>query len=291
MTRNAFTVDVEGFVESNRESFAIPDGLGDERTERYELERNMDALLALLDETRTRATMFFVGTVARRLPELVSRAASLGHEIASHGPEHRRIFGLERASFRGALADHKAHLEDVSGGSVVGFRAPDFSITERSLWALDDLRETGFLYDSSVYPIGMHDVYGIKGAERSIFTWPNGLVEFPLATAEIGGRRIPFGGGGYFRLYPLALTRWLIARENRAGRPVAFFIHPYEAGPEIPKIPGLPAVRRFRHYFRASQGPRRLRPLLERLEFAPAADVLAEAGALGGSPVPARRDG
>ena len=280
MTRNAFTVDVEGFVESNRESFAIPDGFGDERSERHELERNLDALLGLLDETGTRATMFFVGTVARRLRELVERAAALGHEIGSHGPEHRRIFGLERSAFRSALADHKAHLEDVSGTRVVGFRAPDFSITERSLWALDDLRETGFLYDSSVYPIGIHDVYGIKGAERSIFTWPNGLVEFPLATSEILGRRVPFGGGGYFRLYPLAVTRRLIARENRAGRPVAFFIHPYEAGPEIPKIPGLPALRRFRHYFRATRGPQRLRPLLQRFAFAPAAEVLAETGVL-----------
>ncbi len=281
--KNAFTVDVEGFVESNRESIDIPEGFGDERSERYELERNMDSLLGLLEKTGTRATMFFLGTVARRFPQLVTRAAALGHEIGSHAPDHRRIFTLERSAFRTALADHKAQLEDLSGAPVVGFRAPDFSITARSMWALDDLRELGFLYDSSVYPIGIHDVYGIKSAERSIFTWPNGLVEFPLATAEIAGRRFPFGGGGYFRLYPLMLTQRLIARANRAGRPVPFYIHPYEAGPEIPRVPGLSATRRFRHYFNASSGPERLGPLLERFDFAPAADVLAELGVLGGT--------
>lgn len=283
MVANALTVDVEGFVESNRESFDIPEGFVDERAERYEIERNMDALLSLLDAAGVRATLFFVGTVAARLPHVVERAARLGHEIGSHAPEHRRLFRLEETAFRRALMVHKARLEEASGSRVAGFRAPDFSITTASLWALDALVDAGFLYDSSVFPIAIHDVYGIRGAEREIFTWPNGLVEFPLPTAEIRGRRIPFGGGGYFRLYPLALTCRLIERENAAGRPIVFFIHPYETGPVVPRLPGLSPYRRFRHYHRAGAGGGRLTRLLERFRFEPAAEVLVRAGAIAAS--------
>ena len=289
-TPNALTVDVEGFVESNRESFEIPEGWGGD--ERAELERNMDAVLGVLAETGTRATFFFVGTVARRLPRLVERTAELGHEIGSHAAEHRRVYGQEPEAFRRALGDTKRHLEDLGGRPVLGFRAPDFSITDASLWALDVLRETGFAYDSSVYPIGMHDVYGIRGAERFAFTWPNGLVEFPLSTLEMLGRRVPFGGGGYFRLYPLWMTARGIASLNRAGRPAMFYVHPYEVGPVIPRVPGLSAYRRFRHYYGASAGRPRLAALTRRFAFAPAADVLRrlemiDGGARGGaSPEP-----
>jgi polysaccharide deacetylase family protein (PEP-CTERM system associated) len=277
---NALTIDVEGFLESNRESFGITTGAPIDRREREEVRRNMDAVLALLDEAGTRATFFFVGTVARSLPQVVEEVAGSGHEVASHGSVHRRLYGLAPEEFRRDLADAKTQLEDLAGVPVTGFRAPDFSLTERSLWAVDVLHQAGFAYDSSVYPIGMHDVYGMPAAERFIFRWPNGLVELPLSTVEVLGRRIPFAGGGYFRLYPLALTGWWLDRLNREGHPAVFYLHPYELGPVIPRIRGLSPYRRFRHYYHWRQGGPRLRRLLSRFRFAPARTVLAETGLL-----------
>jgi polysaccharide deacetylase family protein (PEP-CTERM system associated) len=188
------------------------------------------------------------------------------------------VFDLEPDEFRGGLASSKALLEDLAGAPVRGFRAPDFSITRDSLWALDTLLELGFGYDSSIYPTGIHDVYGIDGATPGIHTHGNGLVEYPLATAEIAGRRIPFGGGGYFRLYPVSMTERLIRRQNTAGLPCMFYIHPYEVGPAIPRIAGLSAYRKFRHYYNCGNGRARLRRLLERVPFGAAIDVLTERG-------------
>jgi hypothetical protein len=151
------------------------------------------------------------------------------------------------------------------------------------VWALDILHEEGFQYDSSVYPIGIHDVYGIKGANPFVFRWPNGLVEFPLSTINIMRRRLPFGGGGYFRLYPLAVTERCIAATNRRGHPAMFYIHPYEVGPVIPHVPQMSPYRRFRHYYRARGGAPRLQRLLQRFRFAPAVEVLREMGAIDAS--------
>jgi polysaccharide deacetylase family protein (PEP-CTERM system associated) len=273
---NAISIDVEGFVESNLQSFSIPPHYHDSTREDREIERNVEHVLALLQETGTRATFFFVGRIGRDLPGVVRAAADAGHEIGCHNYEHLRLFGADPTEFREKLHAAKACLEAVSGRQVYGFRAPEFSITQSTLWALDVLKELGFLYDSSVYPIGMHDVYGIKDARPFIHTLPNGLVEFPLATVELLGRRFPFGGGGYFRLYPLFLTRRLIARVNRRGHPVMFYIHPYEVGPEIPIIRELSAYRKFRHYYHCRNGDRRLKKILQDFRFGPGADVLRE---------------
>ena len=273
---NALSVDVEGFVESNRQSFRIPAFSVDRRKEQREIEINVAALLELLDDVRIRATFFFLGTVADRTPQLVREVAQLGHEVASHSYEHLRLTGLRPQEFAEGLRASKEKLEDLAGTRVYGFRAPDFSITRSSLWALEVLRDLGFAYDSSIYPIGVHDVYGIAGAEPYIHTLPGGLIEFPLSTVEVLGRRIPFGGGGYFRLYPVPVTRLLVSRVNRKGEPCMFYIHPYEAGPVIPRIAGLGAYRRFRHYFNARRGPRRFRQVVSGFRFAPAIDVLRE---------------
>jgi polysaccharide deacetylase family protein (PEP-CTERM system associated) len=273
---NALSMDVEGFVESNLQSFPISPSAIDRRNERREVEANVAAVLELLDGLRIRATFFFLGTVADRLPELVRDVAELGHEVASHSYEHLRLPGLRPMEFAERLRASKERLEDLSGSAVYGFRAPDFSITRSSLWALDVLGDLGFVYDSSIYPIGMHDVYGIPGAEPNIHTLPGGLIEFPLSTVELFGRRIPFGGGGYFRLYPVSVTRLLISGLNRRGQPCMFFIHPYEAGPVIPRLDGLGPYRRFRHYVNIRHGPRRLRRVVDGFRFAPAIDVLRE---------------
>jgi polysaccharide deacetylase family protein (PEP-CTERM system associated) len=273
---NALSIDVEGFVESNMQSFPIPPRYIDEDREKFEIERNVDACLELLDELGIFATFFFVGSVPRRIPHLVEIVAKAGHEIASHSYEHVRLFDLDRNEFREGVRSSKQRLEDLCGKGVYGFRAPDFSITLSSMWAIDILREVGFAYDSSIYPIGMHDVYGVRGADPFISLLPNGLVEFPLSTIELFGKRIPVGGGGYFRLYPLSVTRSCISHINRSGHPCMFYVHPYEVGPVIPKIRELSAYRRFRHYYRSKNGATRLRRVLRGFGFAPAIEVLRE---------------
>jgi hypothetical protein len=136
------------------------------------------------------------------------------------------------------------------------------------------LKELGFVYDSSIYPFGLHDVYGIKEADPSIHTLPNGLIEFPMSTITLLGRRIPFGGGGYFRLYPLLLTRLFLSKVNKQGHPAMFYIHPYEVGPVIPRISPMSYYRRFRHYYHCKKGHVRLRKLLKAFKFYPAVEVL-----------------
>lgn len=271
---NAFSIDVEGFVESNIQSFPIDDRYLNQAAGNREIETNTYALLELFNELNVKATFFFLGRIANDIPNIVKEAALAGHEIGCHNYLHLRIFGIEKNEFKQKLAEAKKDLEDVSGQPVYGFRAPDFSITDKSIWALDILRELGFIYDSSIYPFGLHDVYGIKGADAFIHKLPNGLIEFPLSTTELLGKRIPFGGGGYFRLYPLLLTRIFLSKLNKQGQPAMFYIHPYEAGPIIPQIPGLSAYRKFRHYYNCKNGQARLRKLLKAFKFGPAIEVL-----------------
>lgn len=273
---NCLSVDVEGFVESNLQSFNIDKKYIDKTRENYEIEKNTNYFLEILAELNIKATFFFLGRLARDVPVLVKEVARSGHEIACHGFEHVRIFGMSEYEFRESLISAKNRLEDVTGSKVYGFRAPDFSITEASIWALDILKEVGFFYDSSIYPIGMHDVYGVKGIEPFIHKLPNGLIEVPLSSIEFFGKRFPFGGGGYFRLYPLYLTKFFITKYNKLGFPCIFYIHPYEVGPEIPDIPELSFYRKFRHYYNCNNGCRRLKEMLQAFKFATVIDVLEQ---------------
>jgi polysaccharide deacetylase family protein (PEP-CTERM system associated) len=279
---NAFSVDVEGFIEGNQESWPaeVRSRYLDRPLENREIETNTHAVLQLLDDAETRATFFFLGRIARDLPALVRDVAKARHEVACHGDEHRRVFAMSPVEFRERVTAAKGVLEDVSGREVCGFRAPDFSVVRSSMWALDVLREAGFLYDSSVYPIGVHDVYGIPDAERFVHRMPNGLVEFPLPTIEVLGARLPFGGGGYFRLYPRMVTKALIARWNAMGQPCMFYVHPYEVGPVQPNVGGLPRLRRFRHYYRSRRGDSRVRDILQSFAFGSALEVLRRTHAL-----------
>ena len=275
---NVFSVDVEGFVESNVQSFSIPDKYIDHPAEDREIQENTEAVLEMLDAAGTRATFFFIGRLARNIPGLVKKVAQAGHEIGCHNYRHLRVFDIERNLFKDKLAEAKKDLEDVAGQPVYGFRAPDFSITKESLWTLDILKELGFLYDSSIYPFGLHDVYGIKDSNPSIHKLPNGLIEFPLTTIELFGKRVPFAGGGYFRLYPLLLTKLLLSKLNKLNRPAMFYIHPYEVGPVIPKVAELSAYRKFRHYYHCKNGHVRLKKLLQTFKFGPAINVLRNTG-------------
>jgi polysaccharide deacetylase family protein (PEP-CTERM system associated) len=277
---NCFSIDVESFSESNVESFPIDSRHLDSARQNREIEANTDFILSLLAEHKVKATFFFLGRIARDLPQLVQRVARGKHEIACHGWEHFRIYGLKPEIFAQQLRQAKQLLEEVSGQPVVGFRAPDFSITRASAWALDALRDAGFLYDSSIYPFEGHDVYGLAEAPAHIHQRGNGLIEWPLATIPFLNRRMPFGGGGYFRLYPMAVTEFCFSRMNRQRRPCMFYIHPYEIGPMMEKIDGLSNLRRFRHCFRCGGLNERLQRLFQQFRFAPAIEALRQSGFL-----------
>jgi polysaccharide deacetylase family protein (PEP-CTERM system associated) len=275
---NCFSIDVESFSESNVESFPIPSRHLDRPRQNREIEVNVDCILGLLEEHHVKATFFFLGRIARDLPALVRRVAGQRHEIGCHSWEHFRLYGLDPNTFARQLRQAKQLLENASGHPVYGFRAPDFSITQSSLWALDAMREAGFLYDSSVYPFRGHDVYGLAEAPPHIHRLANGLIEWPLATIPILTRRLPVGGGGYFRLYPSGLTELCFSRLNCQRQPCMFYIHPYEIGPAMEPIGGLSLLRRFRHYYRCGRLDGQLDRLLKKFRFAPAIAVLRKMG-------------
>jgi polysaccharide deacetylase family protein (PEP-CTERM system associated) len=277
---HALTIDVEGLAEAMADSVTVDRELLDPATNDAEIGQNLDAALSLLSETNCRATFFFLGRIAESEPGLVRRVAEAGHEIGCHSLYHRRITMQSREEFGDQIRKARRRLQDVSGQSVDGFRAPDFSIVASNKWALDELREAGFGYDSSVVPTRLHDVYGMGDVPHEIFRWPNGLIEFPLPVAQFLGLSVPMGGGGYFRLYPVVLTSFFYRRRRRQGRPQAFYIHPYEIGPAAPRVAGLSAARRFRHYLRLGKGYQRLRRLLGAADFGAMADVLHQLGYL-----------
>lgn len=272
--KNCFSIDVEGFLESNQDSFGNHETL---HNEDEEIQKNMAAVLSLLDETGTKATFFVLGRVAKDLPGVVRDIASQGHETACHGYFHSRLFNMDRERVSKELGDAKKLLEDVSNSAVLGFRAPDFSITRDNYYVMDVLAELGFAYDSSIYPFGYHDVYGIADAPKGIHRLKCGLVEFPLSTFSVPGLTIPFGGGGYFRLYPLFVTRFMIRRSNLRGTPCMVYQHPYEIGPSIPHVSGLSPLRKFRHYYNCKRGLLRTENLLRSFDFCKAIDIVREA--------------
>ncbi|HUE44659.1 MAG TPA: DUF3473 domain-containing protein [Aestuariivirgaceae bacterium] len=271
---NCLSIDVEGFLESNLESFGINGAPHAQAREDDEITRNLDVTLELLQEAGVRATFFFLGRVARHIPQAVRQVASEGHEIASHGDEHRRLFGLRPADFHQQMDRSKKTLEDLAGSAVLGFRAPEFSITRKTWWALDVLRDLGFAYDSSIYPIGLHDVYGMAEAEPDIHVLENGIIEFPLPlfSRSAGGfHSVAVDTSGST---PLSLTRACVRAANRSGRACMVYLHPYEIGPVIPRVAGLSRQRRFRHYHNVAAVPRRLSSMLRQAKFAPAVKVL-----------------
>lgn len=199
------------------------------------VDRQLDSLLFLLDERQQKATFFVLGMLAKARPDIVRRVASAGHEIASHGFAHRRVYQMTREEFREDVARGKALLEEQAGARVLGYRAAEFSITKDSLWALDVLAELGFLYDSSIFPIH-HRRYGIAGFDpkpsRYQLAGGRSLVEIPLATLRRAGQNLPFAGGGYFRVLPLRTLVRSMEQVNARGLPVTTYFHPYEFDPE-----------------------------------------------------------
>jgi polysaccharide deacetylase family protein (PEP-CTERM system associated) len=219
-----------------------------------------------------------LGWVARKHPEIVRQISAAGHEIASHGMSHRLIYTQTPAEFRRETHDAKALLEDLAQRPVEGYRAATYSITRRSLWALDILCEEGFRYDSSIFPM-RHDRYGIPDAEPRphVLTTPGGgrLVEFPISVLRYHGAKVPVAGGGYFRLFPYGFTRWALRRLNEQQQEFVFYVHPWEVDPEQPRVADAGALSRFRHYLNLGRCAERLGRLLEDFEFDTMRSVLA----------------
>lgn len=196
------------------------------------------------------ATFFTLGWVAKRHPRLIRRIAEAGHEVASHGWDHARVFTLDARRFADDLATSRKVLEDAGGVPVTGYRAPSFSIDARTPWAHPVLAEAGYAYSSSVAPI-VHDHYGWREAPRFAFRPVSGsdLIEIPVTTVELAGRRMAAGGGGFFRVFPYALSRWAVGRVNeRDHRPAVFYVHPWEVDPDQPRVATAPLRSKLRHY-------------------------------------------
>lgn len=262
MMQNALSVDVEDWFHVGAFERTIERANWDALTPR--VERNTDAVLALFAEAGVSATFFTLGWVAERYPALIRRIADAGHEVASHGYDHARVFSMTPEVFRADLRRSRALLEDASGQRVAGYRAPSFSIDQRTPWAHSILAEEDYLYSSSVAPI-RHDHYGWPESPR--FAWKPvsgaSLLEMPVTTAKFGGRRLAAGGGGFFRLLPYGFSRWAIRQVNsRERRPAIIYFHPWEIDPGQPRVPGAPLRSRLRHYTNLSVMAQKLRMLM-----------------------------
>ncbi len=274
---NALTVDVEDYFQVTSFDHVVPRASWDSLECR--VVASTERLLDVFARREVRGTFFILGWVADRFPQLVRRIADAGHEIGCHGYWHRLIYDLDETAFRDDLRQAKQAIEDAAGQPVTVFRAPSFSITRRSLWALDVLAQEGFTIDSSIFPT-VHDRYGVPGAvpHANVIATPSGpIAELPMTIARFSGVSMPVGGGGYFRLYPLAVTRRLLARVNRVhGRPFVFYIHPWEVDPGQPRLGGLSLASRFRHYVNLHSTEAKLDRLLGQFRWGTVAEVVEQ---------------
>ncbi len=274
---NAFTVDVEDYFQVT--AFADTVEMSSWARRESRVEKNTQAVLELLSERGIRGTFFVLGWVAKRYPTLVNEISRQGHEIASHGMNHQLVYNQLPAEFREETRSAKRLLEDISQSPVIGYRAATYSITRRSLWALDVLAEEGFLYDSSIFPMH-HDRYGIPDAKPvpHLMETSQGhkLVEFPISVLRYKGMTLPVAGGGYFRIFPYSVTRWGLKKLNASGQEFVFYIHPWEVDPAQPRIANAGLLSRFRHYYNLGLCHSRLQSLLGDFAFAPLQTILQE---------------
>ncbi|NOZ36832.1 MAG: DUF3473 domain-containing protein [Gammaproteobacteria bacterium] len=272
--QNALTVDVEDYFQVS--AFAKNIDQSDWDKHPLRVEKNTQRLMDIFDEAQVKATFFVLGWVADRNRSLVKEIARRGHEVASHGYSHQLIYNQTAEVFREETIRSKSLLEDIVQQPVRGYRAASYSITGNSLWALDILAEAGFEYDSSIFPV-RHDRYGIPDAEEvpHVLKTPAGhsLVEFPLSIAKLLNYKLPIAGGGYFRLYPYALSKAGLNQVNRRQQPFIFYLHPWEIDPQQPRI-NASLFSRFRHYNNLARCETRLQQLLNDFEFTTAVEVL-----------------
>ncbi|MBI5401960.1 MAG: DUF3473 domain-containing protein [Ignavibacteriae bacterium] len=235
--------------------------------------QNTERLLDLFDKYGTKATFFVLGWIAEVVPELITKIEEQGHEIASHGYSHSLITEITPDYFDNDIKKALEVTRKCVKQKIRGFRAPSFTVTKKTLWALDILADNGIEYDSSVFPVGFHPDYGISDAPLSVYKINEKIIEVPLSVVEIFGKRIPCSGGGYFRQFPYSLTKYLMKKCNNAGRPVIFYIHPWEIDAEQPKI-NLPFIKKIRHYNNLNKTYGRLEKLLKDFRFVPVKEII-----------------
>lgn len=263
---NYLTIDVEDYFQVS----AFEDMIDKNSWGTFEcrVERNTDNLLESLEYHNIKGTFFIVGWIADNFPGIVNRIHALGHEVACHSYWHRKVNELSEEEFRKDTLRAKNALEKITGCPVVGYRAPSYSITNESLWALDVLEELGFSYDSSIFPIH-HDKYGIPEAPRFSYT-PKGksLLEYPISTIDVFGQNFPVSGGGYFRLLPYTVIRAALKRINQVEKkPFVFYIHPWEIDTGQPRIKKGSTLSKFRHYVNISSTMSKFDRLLKDFNF------------------------
>jgi polysaccharide deacetylase family protein (PEP-CTERM system associated) len=279
---NALTIDVEDYFQVSALAPYIARSDWDNRECR--VERNMEEILGMLARHQTRATFFTLGWIAQRYPQVVRAIVDAGHELASHGYAHLRASEQSPEEFQEDIVRAKKLLEDIAGKPVIGYRAPSFSISQANLWAFDCLRSAGYEYSSSIYPIA-HDHYGMPDAPRFAHQ-VHGLLEIPASTFRFMDRNWPASGGGYFRLFPYELSRWMLRRVNEQDRESAmFYFHPWEIDPQQPRIPGINAKTRFRHYVNLEKMQAKLDRLLGDFAWGRIDEVFIGKGADSSSPV------
>lgn len=275
-SNNCFTVDVEDYYQVS----AFETRVTRQRWDQYEsrVETNTQRVLEVLDRHGVQGTFFVLGWVADRYPSLVKSIHSAGHELASHGYWHQLVYAQTPEEFSDDIRKSLDAIGSVIGRNVDAYRAPSFSIVQRSLWALDILTEHGIRVDSSIFPIGGHDRYGMPGAPREIHEIPTqhgSLLEFPPSAWQWQRLNVPVGGG-YFRILPLSLTLKAIRQIRRAGLPAMFYIHPWELDPEQPRVHGVSLPSRLRHYTGLHRTASRLDKLLQTFPFSTVSQVLSE---------------
>ncbi len=272
---NYFTVDVEDYFQVAAFDKIVPVSSWGEYESR--VENNTLRLLDVLSRYNVRATFFVVGWIAERYPSLIKRIHSRGHEIACHSYLHQKIYTLSPQSFREDTQKAKDILEQIVGNKILGYRAPTYTITKKTLWALDILEELGFSYDSSIFPI-THDNYGIPDAPRFQYKHENhDLIEYPLSTTLILGRKVPAAGGGYFRLFPLWFSVMALRRINeQEKKPFVFYVHPWEIDADQPRMVTASFFSRFRHYNNLEKTMDRLHVLLKNFAFRPFRESMIE---------------
>jgi polysaccharide deacetylase family protein (PEP-CTERM system associated) len=260
--KNVVSVDVEDYFHAEVFSGVVDRARWDSYPSRVEV--NTRRLLELLATLNVHATFFVLGWVAERFPALVRDIAAGGHELGCHSYWHRLIYKLEPAEFREDTRRAKSIIEQIAGQPVTGYRAPTYSVIDRSVWAFDILTELGFTYDSSIFPIH-HDRYGMPGAPRAPFRFqtPSGpMTEFPITTFRLVGHNLPVGGGGYLRLLPRLYTRLGLKRVQKEGLSTVIYIHPWEVDPEQPRLPARLSSR-LRHYTNLSKTLKRFQDVLQ----------------------------
>lgn len=279
---NFLTIDVEDYFQVS--AFEKVSPLETWSARECRVERNTDLILKLLDDQSVVATFFILGWIAKRYPTLIRRISSLGHEIASHGFNHQRIYNMDRQTFREDIRTSKSLLEEITGSQVYGYRAPSYSISHETEWAFDELCEAGYYYDSSIFPI-KHDLYGIpdwprfagvaikekdgswRASDCEVADRPR-MDELPITTLELFSLHFPIAGGGYFRLLPYTITSWGLKHINQQdNRPFVFYLHPWELDPQQPHMKNISIKSRFRHYLNLHKTENRFTNLLNDFDF------------------------